>query len=160
MRHAPAPGIAALLAAALAAAAGFVAVTGVQPTRAAWTSAHAVSVTATAVTPAAVPGLACGAGSGTILTSPNIPISWSAPAGPTPSRYRIAWAGSAGSNTMYSTTTSASINAAAISVAGTSTVSVYAEYGDWVVAPPPVQTISFTTIAVLVVVSWTCQPVP
>jgi hypothetical protein len=152
-------GGAALLALVLAASAfaGFTVVRGVEPTRAAWTSARTVEATATAATPAAVSNVKCGAGSG--LLNAMIPITWSAPAGPPPTRYRITWSGGAGSDTKYSTTTSYAIDASGISVAGTSTVRVFAEYGDWV-SPNPANTVSFTTIAVLVVVSWTCSPFP
>lgn len=137
----------------------FAIVVGVQPTRAAWTSVRTVNVTATAATPAAVPTVKCGGGSGTILSNPLIPITWTAPAGPAPSRYRIHWAGTAGTGDVYSATTSGTINAAGISVAGTSTVTVYAEYGDWT-SPVSLQSVSFTTISVLVVVSWSCSPFP
>ena len=143
------------IAIALAAvAASFVAVGSIEPTEAAWTSTKVVSTTVTSVTPAAVPTVTCGAASGGILTT--IPISWTAPAGPTPSRYRLHWQGSAGTGDAYFTTSPGSINASGISVAGTSVISVYPEYGNWVTSPISLQTRSFTTIAVIVVVSWTC----
>jgi hypothetical protein len=143
------------VAVALAAvAASFVAVGSIEPTEAAWTSTKVVSVTATSVTPAAVPTVSCGAPSGGILST--IPISWTAPPGPTPSRYRLHWQGSAGTGDAYFTTSPGSINASGISVAGTSVISVYPEYGNWITSPVSLQTRSFTTIAVIVVVSWTC----
>jgi hypothetical protein len=152
-------GGAGLLAGLLAASAfaGFTVVRGVEPTRASWTSARTVAATASAATPAAVSNVKCGAGSGALGTP--IPITWSAPAGPAPSGYRITWSGSAGSGTATAAASPGSINASGISVAGTSTVRVFAEYGDWV-GPNPVNTVSFTTIAVFVVVSWSCSPFP
>ncbi|HEV7741013.1 MAG TPA: hypothetical protein VGO65_01200 [Pseudolysinimonas sp.] len=148
----------ALLAAA-AALAAFVAGSSAQPTDATWSTVNVTNLTGTAATPAAVPTVTCGAGSGSIIGSPTIPIAWTVPAGPTPSRYRIHWAGSAGTGDVFATTSPGSINAAGISVAGTSTVTVFAEYGDWT-APASLQTVSFTTIAIVVVVSWTCTPFP
>ena len=143
------------IAVALAAlAASFVAVGSIEPTEAAWTSTKVVSPTVTSVTPAAVPTVSCGAASGGILSP--IPISWTAPSGPTPSRYRLHWQGTAGTGDAYFTTSPGSINASGISVAGTSVISVYPEYGSWVTSPVSLQTRSFTTIAVIVVVSWTC----
>ena len=143
------------IAVALAAvAASFVAVGSIEPTEAAWTSTKVVSTTVTSVTPAAVPTVTCGAASGGILST--IPISWTAPPGPTPSRYRLHWQGSAGTGDAFFTTSPGSINASGISVAGTSVISVYPEYGNWVTSPISLQTRSFTTIAVIVVVSWTC----
>jgi hypothetical protein len=137
-----------------AAVAAFIAVGGIQPTEAAWTTAKVITPTVTSVTPAAVPTVSCGAPSGGILST--IPISWTVPPGPTPSRYRLHWAGSAGNGDAYFTTSPGTINASGISVAGTSVISVYPEYGNWVTSPVSLQTRSFTTIAVIVVVSWTC----
>jgi signal peptidase len=147
----------ALMAAVASGLAGFAA-TRAEPTRAAWTSARDVDATVTAATPAAVPVVTCGAASGGILSS--IPIAFTPPPGPAPSRYRIQWAGSAGSGTAYTTTSPGAVNASGISVAGTSVVTVYPEYGDWVTSPASLQTVKFTTVAVVVVVSWTCTPNP
>ncbi len=138
----------------VAAAAAFLAAGSIQPTEAAWTTAKALSTTVSSVTPAAVPTVSCGAASGGILST--IPITWTAPPGPTPSRYRLHWAGSAGTGDAYFTTSPGSINASGISVAGTSVISVYPEYGNWTTSPISLQTRSFQTIAVIVVVSWTC----
>ncbi len=140
----------------LAAAASFVAVGSIQPTEAAWNSTKVVSATVGSVVPAAVPTVTCGAPSG--LLSNNIPITWTAPPGPTPSQYRLHWAGAAGTGDAFFTTSPGSINPSAISVAGTSVISVYPEYGNWTTSPISLQTPHFTTIAVLfVVVSWTCS---
>ena len=138
----------------VAAAASFIAAGSIQPTEAAWTTSKVLSTTVGSVTPAAVPTVSCGAASGGILST--IPISWTAPSGPTPSRYRLHWAGTAGNGDAFFTTSPGSIDASGISVAGTSVVSVFPEYGNWTTSPTSLQTRSFTTIAVVVVVSWTC----
>ena len=98
--------------------------------------------------------MSCGAASGGILST--IPINWTAPPGPTPSRYRLHWAGTAGTGDAFFTTSPGSIDASGISVVGTSVISVYPEYGNWTTSPISLQTRSFTTIAIIVVVSWTC----
>ncbi len=144
--------------AVFAAIASFVAVGSIQPTEAAWTNAKLLSATIASVTPAAVPTVTCGAPNG--LLSSNIPITWTVPPGPTPSRYRIQWTGGAGSGTTYSTTSPGSINPSGISVAGTSVVTIYPEYGNWITSPASLQTVRFRTIGVIVVVSWTCSPNP
>lgn len=138
-----------------AAAAAFAVVGGVHVTDAAWTQSKTFTPSVTAVTPAAVPTVACGASSG--LLAQSIPISWTAPAGPAPSSYRLHWQGTAANGDSTWTTTSGSISAVGLSVVGSSTVSVYARYGDWE-SPVSLQTVKFTTIAVVVVVSWTCGP--
>ncbi|MEQ1736743.1 MAG: hypothetical protein ABL886_10140 [Rhodoglobus sp.] len=138
----------------VAAAASFIVVGSIQPTEAAWTAGKVLSTTVSSVTPAAVPTVTCGAASGGILST--IPISWTAPPGPTPSRYRLHWAGSAGTGDAFFTTSPGSINASGISVAGTSVITVFPEYGNWTTSPASLQTRSFTTIAIIVVVSWTC----
>lgn len=136
------------------AAAAFVAAGSIEPTEAAWARSKVLSATVSSVTPAAVPTVTCGAASGGILSL--IPISWTPPPGPTPSRYRLHWAGTAGTGDAYFTTSPGTIDASGISVAGTSVVTVYPEYGSWTTSPVSLQTRSFTTLAVIVVVSWTC----
>ena len=137
------------------AAAGFLLVTSPHPTTAAWQDAKAFGVSTSAVSAAAVPTVSCGAASGLLATA--IPISWTAPAGTTPSRYRLVWSGSAGSGQAYFTTSPGSVGGGLLSVVGTSTVTVYPEYCDWVTSPASSQTRTVTTIAALgVVVSWTC----
>jgi hypothetical protein len=137
------------------ASAAFTLALGPQPTSAAWTTSKAVGITATAVTPAAVPTVSCGAASGLLAVA--IPITWTAPSGATPSRYRVVWSGTAGSGQAYFTTSPGSIGGGLLSVAGTSTVTVYPEYGDWINSPVSVQSRTVTTISVAgVVVSWTC----
>lgn len=108
------------------AAAGFVTVVAPQPTEAAWqtTRTLAVSAQATAVTPPTA--LTCGAASG--LLSGSVPLTWTAPAGTTPSGYTLKWTGAAtGSNTWSGT--SGSVPASAL--LGTLTVTVHADYGSW-----------------------------
>jgi len=147
--------IATVIVAGLAAAAVFVVVTAPQPTSATWTSSTSEDLSATAVKPTAVPTVACGAASGLLATS--IPITWTAPAGTAPSRYRLHWSGSAGSGDAYFTTSPGSITGGVLSVLGTTTVTVYPEYGSWTVSPVSLQSRTITTIGVLgVVVSWTC----
>jgi hypothetical protein len=136
--------------------AAFTVASAPQPTTASWTAAVSADVTVAAVTPAAVPTVACGAGSGALATA--IPITWTAPPGPTPSGYRVVWSGSAGSGQARFTTSPGSIGGGLLSVAGTSTVTVYPEYGTWVNTPASLQTRSVTTIAALgIVVSWNCS---
>jgi hypothetical protein len=107
------------------------------------------------VTPTAVPTVACGASSGLLATS--IPITWTAPTGTTPSGYRLHWAGSAGSGDAHFTTSPGSITGGLLSIIGSSTVTVFPEYGTWLTSPVSLQSRTVTTIGALgVVVSWTC----
>jgi hypothetical protein len=139
----------------LAAGAAFVVAVAPQPTSAAWQSVKTMTVSASGVTATAVPTVSCGAASG--LLAASIPISWTAPSGPTPTRYRLVWAGSAGSGQAYFTTSPGSVGGGILSLAGTSTVTVYPEYGDWITSPVSLQSRTVTTISALgVVVSWTC----
>jgi hypothetical protein len=139
--------------AAVTAVSAFLVAVAPQPTSAAWTSGKAFAITATAATPTAVPTVGCGAASG--LLAQAIPITWTAPAGATPSRYRLHWQGTAGTGDAYFTSSPGQVAGGLLSVLGTSTVTVYAEYGDWT-APVSLQSRTITTIAVVVVVSWTC----
>ena len=144
-----------VLVAGLAAAAAFAVVNAPQPTSATWTSSKTANVTVTAVTPTAVPTVACGASGGLLATS--IPISWTAPAGTTPTGYRLHWAGTAGSGDAHFATSPGSITGGVLSVIGSSTVTVFPEYGTWVTSPVSLQSRTVTTIAALgIVVSWTC----
>lgn len=139
----------------LTAAAGFTIAVGPQPTSAAWQSAKTVAITSTAVLPTAVPTVACGASSGLLATA--IPITWTAPAGTTPSSYRLHWQGTASApGDAVFTTSPGQIPGGLLSVLGTSTVTVYAQYGNWE-APVSIQSRTVTTISALgIVVSWTC----
>lgn len=141
--------------AAVAAVAACAAVSGIQSTEAAWTSSRAVSPTVTAASPSAVPTVTCGAASGSILT--HLPLSWTAPSGPTPSRYRVSWGGGAGSGTAYFTSSPGALDLSGINIVGTSVITVYPEYGSWTSSPASLQTRSFTTVAAIVVVGWTCS---
>jgi hypothetical protein len=144
-----------VIVAGLAAAAGFVVTTAPQPTSAAWASSTSENLSASAVTPTAVPTVACGTASGLLATS--IPITWTAPTGTAPSRYRLHWSGSAGSGDAYFATSPGSITGGVLSILGTTTVTVFPEYGSWTTSPVSLQSRTVTTIAVLgVVVSWTC----
>jgi hypothetical protein len=126
-----------------------------RPTAASWTTSATDQVTVKAVTPAAVPTVACGASSGLLAVA--IPITWTPPPGPTPSRYRVVWSGTAGSGEASFTTSPGSIGGGLLSLAGSSTVTVYPVYGDWVTSPVSLQSRTVTTISALgVVVSWTC----
>ena len=107
------------------------------------------------MSPVAVPTVSCGAPSGLLATA--IPISWTAPAGTTPSRYRLHWQGTAGTGDAFFTTSPGSVGGGLLSVLGTSSVTVYPEFGDWTTAPVSLQSRTITTIAVIgIVVSWTC----
>lgn len=137
------------------ASASFAVVLAPQPTSAAWTVTKSAALTATAVTPAAVPTVACGAASG--LLSGSIPITWTAPPGTAPSRYRLAWTGTAGSGQAFFTTSPGAVTGSTLSVLGTATVTVYPEYGDWTTSPASLQTRTITTVSVLgAIVAWSC----
>jgi hypothetical protein len=151
LRQAALPAAVALV----AAAAGFALAASAQPTSASWVAAKAVGITATAVTPAAVPTVACGAANG--LLSGSIPITWTAPSGTTPSRYRLVWTGTAGSGQAYFTASPGSVTGSTLSVLGTATVTVYPEYGDWISTPASLQTRTVTTVSVAgAIVAWSC----
>jgi hypothetical protein len=138
------------------AAAGFLLATSPHPTAAAWQDPKAFGVTASAVTATAVPTVSCGAASGLLATA--IPITWTAPAGTTPTRYRLVWSGSAGSGQAYFATSPGAVGGSLLSVIGTSTVTVYPEYGDWTTSPVSLQSRTITTIGALgIVVSWSCS---
>ena len=146
--------LATALVAGLAATAAFVVVNAPQPTSAAWTSTKTANVAVNAVIPTAVPTVSCGAAGGVLATS--IPITWTAPAGTTPSGYRLHWVGTAGSGDAEFSTSPGSITGGFLSVIGTSTVTVFAEYGTWT-APVSLQSRTVTTIGTLgVVLTWTC----
>jgi hypothetical protein len=133
----------------------FVVGTGPAVTDSSWQVSKTADVTATAATATAVPTVGCGASGGLLATS--IPITWTAPSGATPSRYRLHWAGTAGSGDAYFATSPGSITGGLLSVLGTSTVTVFPEYGSWVSSPTSLQSRTVTTIGTLgVVVSWTC----
>jgi len=147
--------LATALVAGLAATAAFAVVNAPQATSASWTSTKTANVVVTAVTPAAVPTVACGASGGVLATS--IPITWTAPPGTTPTSYRLHWTGSAGSGDAEFATSPGSITGGALSIIGSSTVTVFPEYGTWVTSPVSLQSRTVTTIGALgVVVSWTC----
>ena len=120
----------------------FVMSSGPQQTDASWVVTKTAAVTATAVTPAPPTALACQASG---LLAVNVPFTWTAPPGTTPSGYTLKWTGG-GSTT--SATTSASVPAPI----GSITVSVYADYGSWQ-STAGIQTRTITGIAF---VGWTC----
>ncbi|MFF1571251.1 hypothetical protein ACFVWR_00770 [Leifsonia sp. NPDC058292] len=134
---------------------------GVHPatTEAAWSRDGFVTSTAVSGVLNAVPTVACGQASGLIAVS--IPITWTAPPttgnGVAPTAYRIDYAGTAGSGSTTSSTTSVGVPGSALTVAGTLVVSVYATRGAWV-SPAPLQTRTITTTlgALGIIVGWTC----
>ena len=132
--------------AAAVAVPAFVMGSGPQPTDATWLVTKTAAVTATAVTPAPPTALTCGAGSG--LLSGSVPFTWSAPPGTAPSGYTLKWTGAA-TGSVTTATTSGNVPSPAL---GTTTVSVYADYGNWE-STAGIQTRSIFGV---VIVGWTC----
>ena len=130
----------------IAAIPAFVMGFGPQQTDATWVVTKTAAVTATAVNPAPPTALTCGAGSG--LLSGSVPFTWSAPPGTTPSGYTLKWTGAA-TGSVSTTTTSGNVPSPAL---GTTTVSVYADYGSWESAAG----IQTRAIFGVIVVGWTC----
>jgi hypothetical protein len=135
-----------VLVAGLAATAAFVVVNAPQPTSAAWTSTKTANVAVNAVIPTPPTALTCGAGSG--LLSGSVPFTWSAPPGTAPSGYTLKWTGAA-TGSVTTATTSGNVPSPAL---GTTTVSVYADYGSWESAAG----IQTRSIFGVVIVGWTC----
>lgn len=130
-------------------------------TDASWTrpSFTTGSVTSGVLNP--VPTVACGAGSG--LIAATIPISWSPPAtggnAVAPTGYHVVYSGTAGSGSLDTTGTSASIPSSALAVAGTMTVTIFATYGPNWISSASLQTRTLTALLGalgLFVVGWTC----
>ncbi|OJX73311.1 hypothetical protein [Leifsonia sp. 71-9] len=142
-------------------AAGVLGVSGGSPAQAGWSRSAYVTGTATAGVLGAVPTVACGSSGG--LLAANIPITWTAaPTGGNalaPQSYTIAWSGSAGSGstTVAAPATSGSVTGATLTLLGTSTVTVTANYGTWT-SPVSLQTRTITTVlgALSLIVAWTC----
>jgi hypothetical protein len=113
------------------AAAAFAVVGTVQPSSAAWTDAHTVSVTVTAVTNAAPANFRCVPTSSSDTTSAA--IRWDVPvSGRTPSGYRVTAVpvGLSGAAGPFDVTTNAlDITTGLLSLGGTWTISVQAYYG-------------------------------
>lgn len=124
-----------------------------------WASTTFATTSVAAGTIAPVPQVACGAGSG--LLAGDIPISWTAsPSGGTalaPDGYTLRWAGTAGSGSITVTGTSGSVTGATLTLLGTSTVTVTANYAGWT-SPPSLQTRTITTVAGLAgaILLWSC----
>ena len=132
--------------AAIVAVPAFVMGSGPQQTDATWVVTKTAAVTATAVSPAPPTALTCGAGSG--LLSGSVPFTWSAPPGTAPSGYTLKWTGAA-TGSVTTATTSGNVPSPAL---GTTTVSVYADYGSWESAAG----IQTRSIFGVVIVGWTC----
>jgi len=130
----------------VAAVPAFLMGTGPQQTDASWVVTKTAAVTATAVNPAPPTALTCGAGSG--LLSGSVPFTWSAPPGTAPSGYTLKWTGAA-TGSVTSATTSTNVPSPAL---GTTTVSVYADYGNWESAAG----IQTRSIFGVIIVGWTC----
>lgn len=142
-------------------AAGVLGVSGGAPAQAGWSRSAYVTGTANAGVLGAVPTVSCGSTGG--LLAANIPITWTAaPTGGNalaPQSYTIAWSGSAGSGstTVAAPATSGSVTGATLTLLGTSTVTVTANYGTWT-SPVSLQTRTITTVlgALSLIVAWTC----
>jgi|GEM_PF-1432185 len=149
---------AALLLALLAGGAATVAAP--EPARAGWATSSYATVAVSTGTLAAVPQVACGAGFG--LISGDIPITWTAsPSGGSvlaPQSYTLRWSGTAGSGSTTVAATSGSVTGATLTLLGTSTVTVTANYAGWT-SPDSAQTRTITTVAGLggAIVLWTCR---
>lgn len=149
------------LAAVVLTAAGLIGVSGGAPAQAGWSRSTYVTATATAGVLGAVPTVACGSSGG--LLAANIPITWTAaPTGGNalaPQSYTIAWSGTAGSGstTVAAPATSGNVTGATLTLLGTSTVTVTANYGTWT-SPVSLQTRTITTVlgALSLIVAWTC----
>lgn len=149
------------LAAVVLTAAGLIGVSGDAPAQAGWSRSTYVTATATAGVLGAVPTVACGSSGG--LLAANIPITWTAaPTGGNalaPQSYTIAWSGTAGSGstTVAAPATSGNVTGATLTLLGTSTVTVTANYGTWT-SPVSLQTRTITTVlgALSLIVAWTC----
>lgn len=142
-------------------AAAALGVSGGSPSRAGWARSTYVRGTATAGALGAVPTIACGSSGG--LLAADIPISWTAaPTGGNalaPQSYTLAWSGTAGSGnaTVSAPATTGSVTGATLTLLGTSTVTVTANYGTWT-SPVSLQTRTITTVlgALGLIVAWTC----
>lgn len=120
-----------VLVAAATAIAAFAVVSGVQPSSAAWTDAHTVDVTVTAVTNTAPTNLRCVPTSSSSTTSAA--IRWDVPvSGRTPSGYRVTATpvGLSGAAGPFDVTTNAlDITTGILSLGGTWNLTVQAYYG-------------------------------
>jgi hypothetical protein len=134
-----------------AAAAAFAVSGGPQPTSAAWTASKAFAGTATAVTPAPPTGLSC---PGLGVLSGGIPFTWTAPAGTAPSGYTLTWTRLSTTNSLSTTTTSATIPSAGFALLQVWTVRAYSDYGSWRSASSNTRTV--TILLDLGVTSYTC----
>ncbi|MFF2052959.1 hypothetical protein ACFVU2_15270 [Leifsonia sp. NPDC058194] len=142
-------------------AAGVLGVSGGSPARAGWSRSVYVTGTMNAGVLGAVPTVACGSAGG--LLAANIPITWTAaPTGGNalpPQSYTITWTGTAGSGstTVAAPATTGNVTGATLTLLGTSTVTVTANYGTWT-SPVSLQSRTITTVlgALSLIVAWTC----
>jgi hypothetical protein len=141
----------AVVAAGVAAfAVALAAVGGIRATSAAWTDDEVVTATARTTPLTPVPTVTCPASG--LLGS--LPLSWTAPAGTTPTEYRVT-ASTLPSGAVYQATvpaTSTTYNIGTLLGLGTYRLEVYARYGTW---ESPVSLQSRT--ASLVAIGWTCS---
>lgn len=159
-RHWPLGSLHRIASATLAAAtvAAVVAISGIQPTRAAWNDTEYAAATFTAGVLNPVTSLSCGASSGLLATA--VGFTWSQPdtatTGVVPSGYILAWTGTAGSGSVTVSGANGAIPGGLLSVLGTATITVTATRGSWTSTVSAV-TRTVTTISALgVIVSWTC----
>lgn len=142
-------------------AGGLLGVSGGSPARAGWGRSTYVTATAGSGVLNAVPTVSCGAASG--LLAVNIPMNWTAAAtggnAIAPQSYTLAWSGSAGSGstTVAAPATTGNITGSTLTLLGSVTVTVTANYGSWT-SPVSLQTRTITTTlgALGVIVGWTC----
>ncbi len=130
----------------------------VSPTSAAWTSPQYTTATMTTGQLYPVTSLACNSSAGLLATS--IGFTWTQPVttgnGLVPSDYTLVWSGTAGSGQKTVTGTTTTIPGTILSIAGTSRVVVYANFGTWQ-SPVSTQSRLLTTISTVgIIVSWTC----
>jgi hypothetical protein len=129
------------------------------PTEATWNSPeyHQAVMTTAQLYP--VTSLTCNSSGGLLATS--IGFTWTRPVitgnGLTPTSYTIVWSGSAGAGQKTVTGLTTTLPGTILTVAGSSTVTVYANFDSW---QSPVSTQSRqlnTTLGVLgIIVGWTC----
>lgn len=148
-----------VVAAVAVVAAGGISRGGAATTEAAWQRPSYATATVSTGTLQPVPAVACGAAGGLLAVS--IPITWTAPAtGPTPTGYIVAWAGAAGTGQNTATGTSGTVPGGALSVLGSSVVTVTGTYGLWR-SPVSLKSLTVSTVSVAgIIVSWTCTANP
>lgn len=143
----------------VAAAAGTLMASSDEPATAGWgrTSYATATVTSGILNP--VSQVNCGASGG--LLAGNIPISWTAPTtggqALAPQSYTLSWSGTAGSGSTTVTGTSGAVTGATLTLLGTSTVRVTANFNGWT-SPVSLQSRTITTVIGLggAILLWSC----